>query len=262
MTIALVGPPMSGKTTLFNHMTGENADIGNRPGVTVDTLVGKSIFERGVEITDLPGIYSLNSYTEDERAANRYINSGVADRCICVLDAMNPERGVVLALCLSRYGIPLVLAVNMYDILTKRGGRVDLKAVDAYRHALRCGILAYKFRNKELFAAAKSARPRAKRCGAIQQRKYFCSESIVKECFDFGSGRGKLTVFLDSFRQAPLSFLIFASVLATVFYLSFGAPGRSRQRFWRFKRHFSAQNNSCPARGCPLFSPGCFATGF
>ena len=123
-TIALVGNPNSGKTTLFNALTGSTAYVGNWPGVTVEKKEGLS---NGHKILDLPGIYSLSPYSPEEQISRRYILNEQPDLIIDVIDATNLERSLYLSTQLAELGRPLLLALNMEDLLVKDGIAIDTK---------------------------------------------------------------------------------------------------------------------------------------
>jgi ferrous iron transport protein B len=130
-TIALAGNPNSGKTTLFNALTGGNQRIGNWPGVTVEKKEGWLTGSRERKIVDLPGIYSLNAGSEDERVARDFILSGEADLVVNIVDASNLERNLYLTANLLEMGVPVILYLNMMDLLEKSEGTVDLVALEA-----------------------------------------------------------------------------------------------------------------------------------
>ncbi len=126
ITIALAGNPNSGKTTLFNALTGSNQYVGNWPGVTVEKKAGKLKGNRAVTITDLPGIYSLSPYTLEEVVARNYLIGERPDVILNIVDGTNLERNLYLTTQLAELGIPLVVAVNMMDVIKKRGDRIDI----------------------------------------------------------------------------------------------------------------------------------------
>ncbi|MBQ4309668.1 MAG: 50S ribosome-binding GTPase, partial [Lachnospiraceae bacterium] len=127
--IALAGNPNSGKTTLFNGLTGANQFVGNWPGVTVEKKEGKLKKHDDVTITDLPGIYSLSPYTLEEVVARNYLIEERPDAILNIVDGTNLERNLYLTTQLAELGIPMIVAVNMMDIVDKKGDVIDLKAL-------------------------------------------------------------------------------------------------------------------------------------
>ncbi len=130
MKIALVGNPNSGKTTLFNALTGSNQYVGNWPGVTVEKKTGNYKNDRSIEIIDLPGIYSLSPYSLEEVIARNYILNERPDALINIVDGTNLERNLYLTTQVIDLDIPMVVAINMKDVLEKRGERLDLKNME------------------------------------------------------------------------------------------------------------------------------------
>ena len=127
ITIALAGNPNSGKTTLFNALTGANQFVGNWPGVTVEKKEGKLKGHKDVTITDLPGIYSLSPYTLEEVVARNYIINQHPDVILNIVDGTNIERNLYSSTQLIELGIPVVMAINMMDIVKKNGDVINLK---------------------------------------------------------------------------------------------------------------------------------------
>ncbi len=125
--IALAGNPNSGKTTLFNALTGSNQFVGNWPGVTVEKKEGKLKKHNDVIITDLPGIYSLSPYTLEEVVARKYLVNERPDAILNIVDGTNLERNLYLTTQLVELGIPVVVAINMSDLVKKAGDKIDLK---------------------------------------------------------------------------------------------------------------------------------------
>ena len=125
--IALAGNPNSGKTTLFNALTGSNQFVGNWPGVTVEKKEGKLKKHDGVTITDLPGIYSLSPYTLEEVVARNYLINERPDAILNIIDGTNLERNLYLTTQLVELGIPVVVAINMMDVVLKNGDKLNTK---------------------------------------------------------------------------------------------------------------------------------------
>lgn len=123
--LALAGNPNSGKTSLFNILTGSSQHVGNWPGVTVEKKSGLFRKNKEIIIQDLPGIYSLSPYTSEEMVSRNYLLSGNADGILDVVDATNLERNLYLSLQLIETGIPVVLALNMSDVVEKQGKWID-----------------------------------------------------------------------------------------------------------------------------------------
>lgn len=131
-TVAIAGNPNSGKTTLFNGLTGSSQRTGNWPGVTVEKKTGILYSSgRSVSVVDLPGIYSLSCHSEDERVARDFVLSGEADAVLDIVDASNLERNLFLTLNLIEMRIPVIVALNMTDLAAKKGITVDPAALSA-----------------------------------------------------------------------------------------------------------------------------------
>ena len=128
--IALAGNPNCGKTTLFNALTGSNQFVGNWPGVTVEKKEGKLKGRKNVIITDLPGIYSLSPYTLEEVVARNYLINERPDVILNIVDGTNIERNLYLTTQLTELGIPVVMAVNMMDVVKKNGDKIDTKRLE------------------------------------------------------------------------------------------------------------------------------------
>ena len=127
LRIALAGNPNSGKTTLFNKLTGSNQFVGNWPGVTVEKKEGRLIVDKNVILTDLPGIYSLSPYTLEEVVARNYLIEEKPDAILNIVDATNLERNLYLTTQLTELGIPVVIALNMMDLVRKAGDSINVK---------------------------------------------------------------------------------------------------------------------------------------
>ena len=127
MTFALVGNQNCGKTTLFNQLTGSNQHVGNFPGVTVDQKAGFIRGEKNCQVVDLPGIYSLRPYTNEEIVTRDFILNQKPEGIINIVDATNIERNLYLTLQLLEMDIPMVLALNMMDEVRNNKGSIDVE---------------------------------------------------------------------------------------------------------------------------------------
>lgn len=138
LKLALTGNPNSGKTTLFNILTGSNQTIGNWPGVTVEKKEGRLVSDKSVFIYDLPGVYSLSPYTSEEIIVRNFLENERLDLIINIIDASNLERNLYLTTQLLELSIPTVIVLNMIDIVKKRGERIDTKELSKI---LSCPVL-------------------------------------------------------------------------------------------------------------------------
>ena len=136
--IALAGNPNCGKTTLFNALTGSNQFVGNWPGVTVEKKEGKLKKNNDVIVTDLPGIYSLSPYTLEEVVARNYLISERPDAILNIVDGTNLERNLYLTTQLTELGIPVVIAINMMDVVKKNGDKINIAELS---RALGCKVV-------------------------------------------------------------------------------------------------------------------------
>ena len=136
--IALAGNPNCGKTTMFNDLTGSSQYVGNWPGVTVEKKEGKLKANKQAIIQDLPGIYSLSPYTLEEVVTRNYLVNEHPDSMINIIDASNLERNLYLTTQLLEIGVPMVIALNMMDMVRKNGDRIDVKKLS---DALGCQII-------------------------------------------------------------------------------------------------------------------------
>ena len=128
--IALAGNPNSGKTTLFNALTGSNQFVGNWPGVTVEKKEGKLKGHKDTVLMDLPGIYSLSPYTLEEVVARNYLINEKPDAIINIIDGTNLERNLYLSTQIMELGIPVIMAVNMMDVVEKNGDKIHIKNLE------------------------------------------------------------------------------------------------------------------------------------
>ena len=158
--IALAGNPNSGKTTLFNALTGSNQYVGNWPGVTVEKKEGKLKINDDVVLTDLPGIYSLSPYTLEEVVARNYLLGEKPDAILNIVDGTNLERNLYLTTQLMEIGVPVVIAINMMDIVRKNGDKIDTQKLS---DAIGCKVVEISaLKGDSLDEAAKIAIEEAK----------------------------------------------------------------------------------------------------
>ena len=168
--IALAGNPNSGKTTLFNALTGSNQFVGNWPGVTVEKKEGKLKKHDGVIITDLPGIYSLSPYTLEEVVARNYLINERPDAILNIVDGTNLERNLYLTTQLTELGIPVVIAINMMDVVRKNGDKIDVKELS---RQLGCKIIEVSaLKNEGIFEAAEAAVAAATDAKTVPQHSF------------------------------------------------------------------------------------------
>ena len=186
--IALAGNPNSGKTTLFNALTGSNQYVGNWPGVTVEKKEGKLKGHKDIIITDLPGIYSLSPYTLEEVVARNYLIKEYPDAIINIIDGTNIERNLYLSTQLIELGIPVIMAVNMMDLVKKNGDKIDIKNLS---NALGCEVVEIsalkgtgidEVKEKAVAAAQKK----------VQNKRVHSFDQAVEDAID--SVSAKLTV--------------------------------------------------------------------
>lgn len=168
--IALAGNPNSGKTTLFNVLTGSNQFVGNWPGVTVEKKEGRLKKHEGVIITDLPGIYSLSPYTLEEVVARNYLVGERPDAILNIVDGTNLERNLYLTTQLAELGIPIVVAINMMDVVEKSGDKID---IDALSHAFGCKVVEISaLKNDGVVEAAELAIEAAKSGKTVPMHRF------------------------------------------------------------------------------------------
>ncbi|MBR5379381.1 MAG: ferrous iron transporter B [Clostridia bacterium] len=168
--IALAGNPNSGKTTLFNALTGSNQFVGNWPGVTVEKKEGKLKKHSGVTVTDLPGIYSLSPYTLEEVVARNYLINERPDAILNIVDGTNLERNLYLTTQLVELGIPVVVAINMMDVVKKNGDRLDSKELS---RQLGCRVMEISaLKGTGIAEAAEAAVEAARKTKTVPQHSF------------------------------------------------------------------------------------------
>ncbi len=181
--IALAGNPNSGKTTLFNGLTGSNQYVGNWPGVTVEKKEGRLKGQRDVIISDLPGIYSLSPYTPEEVVSRNYLVEEKPDAILNIVDGTNLERNLYLTTQLAEVGVPMVIALNMSDLLEKRGDTIDVKKLSS---ALGCPVIEISALKGTGIKSAAQAAIRTAQTGRRMQPLTFAGEveqalSLIEE---------------------------------------------------------------------------------
>ena len=176
--IALAGNPNCGKTTLFNALTGANQYVGNWPGVTVEKKEGKLKGHKDVVIMDLPGIYSLSPYTLEEVVARNYLIGERPDAIINIIDGTNIERNLYLTTQIIELGIPVIMAVNMMDLVTKNGDQINIKALG---DALGCEVVEISaLKGTGVTKAAEKAVAAAQQKKAVDRVHAFSAD--VEDC--------------------------------------------------------------------------------
>ena len=250
-TVALVGNPNSGKTTLFNALTGDNQKVGNWPGVTVERKTGTYKQDNSVAIVDTPGIYSLTPFTPEETVARDYLTTGKPDVILNVVDSTNLERNLYLTTQLVELGIPVVVALNMQDEAQAKGIVIDRAALQQAFGCSFVGISAAKNTGiTELMDICLQSHPKvsatntglhfegesaAKQTegwkGTAEERYAFIAQTLKKAQTVDGriaknSGQPTITEKIDKIvLNKWLAFPIFAAVMTLVFYLSVGSVG-------------------------------------
>ena len=179
MIFALAGNQNCGKTTLFNALTGSNQHVGNFPGVTVDRKSGEIRGHRGCTVVDLPGIYSLRPYTQEEIVTRDFIIDGKPDGIINIIDATNIERNLYLTLQLLELRIPTVIALNMMDEVRSGGGSVDIQKISRLLGVPVVPISAAKGEGVSELADRMVETAKARRLPTVYD---FCGDGPVHRC--------------------------------------------------------------------------------
>ena len=209
--IALAGNPNSGKTTLFNALTGSNQFVGNWPGVTVEKKEGKLKKHDDVAIMDLPGIYSLSPYTLEEVVARNYLITERPDAILNIIDGTNLERNLYLTTQLTELGIPVVIAINMMDVVRKNGDKIN---VDELSRELGCKIVEISaLKGEGIMEAAEAAVQAARQhkathtpgCpGSAPKAMHVCPGSMAKALHPVEAGESAPTTAPSQLRQWPV----------------------------------------------------------
>ena len=232
LNLAFIGNPNCGKTTLFNAYTGANLKVANWAGVTIEKKEEYFNYnDIGIKVTDLPGIYSLNSYSIEEKVSREYIEKGQADIIIDIIDASSLERNLYLALQLIETGQPIILALNMMDIVKKRGMRINIKKLE---EMLKVKIVPISAKNRsgldELLEKAIDINRKEKNNSVKVKidneeeitKKYDYIEQIVNECIENKREKEAITDKIDKIlTHKILGLPIFILIMAIVFLLTF-----------------------------------------
>ncbi len=256
MTLALVGNPNSGKTTLFNRLTGLQQHVGNFPGVTVERMEGALSGRPSVTVVDLPGAYSLRAFSKEEDVASGYLRDHPPDAILNIVDATCPERGLYLTMQLLPLGIPMAVALNMMDEVEAGGGKVDVAALAKGLGVPVVPIVASK--GEGVLAAADAALSAPKRRAQASPKhmtnvissddeeaqiiaRYRRVEALVARAVTAPaeSRAQRLSRRADTILTSRhFAFPIFFIVLGLVFYLTYGPVGGALARL--FARGLSA----------------------
>ncbi len=230
-TIALIGNPNSGKTTLFNTITGTYQKTGNWTGVTTEKKVGNLKKDKQIKIIDLPGLYSLSTHGEDEKAVTDYLKATPPDVIINIVDGTNLERNLFLTTELMALNIPIVIAVNMVDELTKNGIKLDEKKLSNLFHAPVVLISALKNINIEtLIEKAKNIEPVKNldnfNFSSAEERYAFIENNLNRILVKKQTKSEKFTLKADNILTHKfLGFPIFFAVITAVYFLSMKLGG-------------------------------------
>ncbi len=238
MTIALVGNPNSGKSTLFNALTGLRRRVGNFPGVTVDTMRGALKADPRAALVDLPGTYSLTPFSGEERVVRDFLRNEKPDAILNVVDATCPERGLYLTLQLLELNIPVAVALNMTDEVRAAGGSVDARALSDALGAPVIAVAAAKGEGVADAARAAIGADKPRFSGVLETKnmppeqaiaaRYAFIEKLCAKAFrlpkDSGAQRRAFRADLILTHRV-LAFPIFGLIMAAVFFLTFGPIG-------------------------------------
>lgn len=225
LIIGLVGNPNCGKTTLFNALTGSRLKTANWPGVTVERVEGELAYKGlGIRIVDLPGTYSLDSYTIEEQITRKYIDSGEADVIINVADASLLERSLYLTQQLLERKCPVILALNMMDVAKNQGIKIDEKCLSEMLGQIPViSVSARKGKGLEsLLSAAVSCPKRTINRTFREESRYACIEKIIETCLISKEKEKSATDIMDQYLTHHfLGIPIFLGIMMLIFFLTF-----------------------------------------
>jgi len=237
MRIALAGNPNSGKTTLFNELTKSNQKIGNWPGVTVERKEGKFFKDKNIEIIDLPGVYSLNPISADEKVTYKFLTVEKPDAIINVIDSTNLDRNLALTLQLLETGIPMVLALNMADELLFNGLTINVAAIEKEFNASAVLISARKNQGTDLLMEKAIAAVTSGSSGTFtskgnteEEKAEFRHKYVTSKIDEFrqrtDSKAHKITERIDKIlTNRWLAFPIFALIIGLMYFVSVQVVG-------------------------------------
>ena len=243
-SICLVGNPNCGKTTLFNLLTGSNQKVGNWVGVTVDKKEGKLKWDKSIEITDLPGLYSLSPTSPDERVVTEYLKNYKNGVIINILDGTNLKRNLYLTLSLIKLGLPMVVAINMLDELKKEGIKLNEEKLSNF---LGVPVIKISAKTKEgvdklITTAIKYDKEKPYPLSILSEEKIYSviekniSEFLTKTSLDKRKATEKLDKVLT---HGLFGTLIFVGVMFTVYFLSLKIGGIIGDWFLKLVDNFS-----------------------
>ena len=230
--IALAGNPNSGKTTLYNLLTGGREVTGNRPGVTVSVKESSPLPRGDITFADLPGIYSLSPYSTEEAIARNYLKENHIDVILNIVDGTRLERSLYLTTQLVELNMPVVIAVNMSDEVRKRGGEIDFEKLTEITGCTAVPISASKNEGiKEMLDACKTAAraraaPKNKTTFTTPDERYKYISAAMDSLFKTRMTRGTLSGKTDNILLGKYTaFPIFIAVMLFVYFISISAVG-------------------------------------